>query len=71
MAKAKEKGVNLMLPFDSVVADAFSNDANHKVCDNKHIEAGWMGLDIGPKAANDYAAVIQQSKTIFYKENQV
>lgn len=66
MAKAKEKGVNLMLPFDSVVADAFSNDANHKVCDNKHIEAGWMGLDIGPKAADDYAAVIKQSKTILW-----
>lgn len=66
MAKAKAKGVNLMLPFDSVVADAFSNDANHKVCDNKHIEAGWMGLDIGPKAADDYAAVIKQSKTILW-----
>ena len=66
MAKAKEKGVNLMLPFDSVIADAFSNDANHKVCDNKHIEAGWMGLDIGPKAADDYAAVIKQSKTILW-----
>jgi phosphoglycerate kinase len=66
IAKAKEKGVNLMLPFDSVVADAFSNDANHKVCDNKHIEAGWMGLDIGPKAADDYAAVIKQSKTILW-----
>ncbi len=66
MAKAKAKGVNLMLPVDSVVADAFSNDANHKVCDNKHIEAGWMGLDIGPKAADDYAAVIKQSKTILW-----
>ena len=66
MAKAKAKGVNLMLPVDSVVADAFSNDANHKVCDNKHIEAGWMGLDIGPKAADDYAAVIKESKTILW-----
>ena len=66
MDKAKAKGVNLMLPVDSVVADAFSNDANHKVCDNKHIEAGWMGLDIGPKAADDYAAVIKQSKTILW-----
>ena len=66
MAKAKAKGVNLMLPVDSVVADAFSNDANHKVCDNKHIEAGWMGLDIGPKAADDYASVIKQSKSILW-----
>ncbi|MBP9690352.1 MAG: phosphoglycerate kinase [Bacteroidia bacterium] len=66
MAKAKSKGVNLMLPVDSVVADAFSNDANHKVCNNKHIEAGWMGLDIGPLAAEDYATVIKQSKTILW-----
>ncbi len=66
MAKAKAKGVNLMLPVDSIVADAFSNDANHKACDNKHIEAGWMGLDIGPKAADEYAAVIKQSKTILW-----
>lgn len=66
MAKAKAKNVNLMLPVDSIVADAFSNDANHKPCDNKHIESGWMGLDIGPQAAIDYAQVISQSKTILW-----
>lgn len=66
LAKAKSKGVNLMLPVDSVVADAFSNEANHKVCDNKNIEAGWMGLDIGPIAAVDYSSVIKQSKTILW-----
>ncbi|MFN7313749.1 MAG: phosphoglycerate kinase [Bacteroidota bacterium] len=66
LAKAKSKGVNLMLPVDSVVADAFSNEANHKICDNKNIEAGWMGLDIGPIAAVDYASVIKQSKTILW-----
>jgi len=66
LAKAKSKGVNLMLPVDSVVADAFSNEANHKICDNKNIEAGWMGLDIGPIAAGDYASVIKQSKTILW-----
>jgi phosphoglycerate kinase len=64
--KAKEKGVNLMLPEDSVVANAFSNDAEIKVCNNKNIEAGWMGLDIGPKAAEAYADVIRQSKTILW-----
>lgn len=66
MKKAKDKGVNLMLPEDSIVADAFSNEANHKPCDNKHIEAGWMGLDIGPNAAKAYADVIKQSKTILW-----
>jgi phosphoglycerate kinase len=64
--KAEEKGVKLMLPFDSVVADAFSNDANHKVSDNKLIEKGWMGLDIGPVATSDYSTVIKQSKTILW-----
>ncbi|MES2558549.1 MAG: phosphoglycerate kinase [Bacteroidota bacterium] len=66
MKKAADKGVKLLLPMDSVVADAFSNDANHKVCDNKQIEKGWMGLDIGPVATADYAAVIKNSKTILW-----
>lgn len=66
MKKAADKGVKLLLPMDSVVADAFSNDANHKVCDNKLIEKGWMGLDIGPVATADYSAVIKTSKTILW-----
>jgi phosphoglycerate kinase len=66
MKKAEEKGVKLLLPMDSVVADAFSNEANHNVCDNKLIEKGWMGLDIGPVATADFSAVIKQSKTILW-----
>ncbi len=66
MAKAKSKGVNLMLPADSIIADAFSNEANHKACSNKNIEAGWMGLDIGPEAAKEYAEVIKNSKTVLW-----
>lgn len=66
MKKAEAKGVKLMLPIDSVVADAFSNEANHKVCDNKLIEKGWMGLDIGPVATVDFSAAIQNSKTILW-----
>jgi phosphoglycerate kinase len=66
MEKAKAKGVNLMLPADSIVADAFSNEANYKPCDNKQIESGWMGLDIGPAAAAAYAETIKQSKTILW-----
>lgn len=64
--KAESKGVKLLLPEDSIVADAFSNDANCKPCDNKHIEKGWMGLDIGPKAASYFAEVIKDSKTILW-----
>ena len=64
--KAEAKGVKLMLPVDSIVADKFAADANAKECDNKHIEQGWMGLDIGPKAIEDYCAIIKQSKTILW-----
>lgn len=66
MQKAKEKNVNLILPEDSIIADAFSNEANHRVCDNKMIEKGWMGLDIGPKAIEAYTKVIGESKTILW-----
>lgn len=66
MQKAKEKNVNLILPEDSIIADAFSNEANHRACDNKMIEKGWMGLDIGPKAIEAYTKVIGGSKTILW-----
>ncbi|MEI6508762.1 MAG: phosphoglycerate kinase [Bacteroidota bacterium] len=66
LKKAEAKGVKLMLPFDSVVADKFAADANSKICDNKHIEQGWMGLDIGPKAVEDYNVAIRNSKTILW-----
>lgn len=64
--KAKAKGVNLVLPVDSVVADAFSNDANTKVADNTAIEGGWMGLDLGPKAIAQFTEVIANSKTVLW-----
>ncbi|MDX5319550.1 MAG: phosphoglycerate kinase [Bacteroidota bacterium] len=66
LAKAEAKGVKLLLPKDSVVADAFSNEANTKVADNMHIEAGWMGLDIGPEAAVSFKEVVKNSKTILW-----
>ena len=64
--KAKELGVNLELPIDSVVADAFSNDANTKVAMNNAIEDGWMGLDIGPQAAEVFSRTVKESKTILW-----
>jgi phosphoglycerate kinase len=66
MKKAESKGVKLMLPADSVVADKFDAEANTKVCDNKNIEAGWMGLDIGPVAIEENHAIIKSSKTILW-----
>jgi phosphoglycerate kinase len=64
--KAKTLGVNLMLPIDSVVADAFSNDANTEISMNNAIADGWMGLDIGPQAAEVFARTIKESKTILW-----
>lgn len=64
--KAKTLGVNLMLPIDSVVADAFSNDANTAISMNNAIADGWMGLDIGPQAAEVFARTIKESKTILW-----
>lgn len=64
--KAKELGVNLMLPIDSVIADAFSNDANTQICMNTSIPEGWMGLDIGPEAAEVFSQSIKESKTILW-----
>ncbi|WP_276496437.1 phosphoglycerate kinase [Pontibacter litorisediminis] len=63
---AKEKGVNIMIPVDSVIADAFSNDANIDTKLSHHIPQNWMGLDIGPEAREQYAAVIANSKTILW-----
>ncbi|MER2089076.1 MAG: phosphoglycerate kinase [Sporosarcina sp.] len=64
--KAKEKGVNLYLPIDVIIADEFSKDANTKTVNIDSIPEGWMGLDIGPKTASLYADVINDSKLIIW-----
>jgi len=66
MARAKEKGVNIYLPQDSVCADAFSAEANTQTCDSNNIPDGWMGLDIAEKAQAAYSQVILDSKTILW-----
>lgn len=66
LQKAKEKGVNLLLPADSIVADAFSNDANTQKADNMQIPDGFMGLDIGSEAIQAFTKVIENSKTILW-----
>ena len=66
IAKAKSKGVNLVLPTDSVIADAFSAEANTDAANNDNIKDGWMGLDIGPAAVKQYKEVVASSKTILW-----
>lgn len=66
MAKATARGVKLLLPTDSVVADAFSETAAHHTEPSGHITQGWMGLDIGQQAREDFGQAIAASKTIFW-----
>ena len=66
MAKAKEKGVQLLLPEDSWIADGFSDAAQKKLAGSKAIPEGWMGLDIGPEAAENFGATVRASKTILW-----
>jgi len=62
---AEEKGVKLMIPVDSVVADKFSNEADIKVCEG-FVPEGYMGLDIGPKTAKMYADEVKSAKTVVW-----
>ena len=64
--KSKKKGVNLELPIDSVIADAFSNTANTQVAKNFAIPDNWMGLDIGPEASVVFSKLILDSRTILW-----
>jgi phosphoglycerate kinase len=64
--KAKTKGVDLILPIDSVIADKFAADANTQVTNNNAIPNGWMGLDIGPQAISVFKKAIEGSKTILW-----
>ena len=66
MKKADEKGVRILIPQDSVIADGFSNDATKKECKTDVIPDGWMGLDIGSEAIEHYKACIEESKTILW-----
>lgn len=66
MAKAKEKGVNLVLATDCIAGDAFSNDANTRVCSVMDIPEGWEGLDAGPETRKAFAEVIRGAKTILW-----
>ena len=66
MAKAKDLGVNLVLPVDVVVGKEFSNDTERKAVDVDAIPADWMGMDIGPKTIEEFKKVIAASKTIVW-----
>jgi len=64
--KAKDKGVKLYLPTDTVIADAFANDAHKEIAPTNAIKDDWMGLDIGPETAKAFSKVVEESKTILW-----
>ena len=66
VAKAKAKGVNLVLGVDCVAADSFSNDANTQIVPAMEIPEGWEGLDAGPETRKMFAAAIENAKTILW-----
>jgi len=67
LAKAKAKGVNLLLPVDNILADAFDANANTQQWDcAKNFPADWQGLDIGPKSIAAIEAVVASAKTIVW-----
>ena len=66
LKKAKAAGVKVLLPKDSVCGDKFAADATVAVHPSHQIPEGWMGLDIGPAAARQFAGVIKKSQTIIW-----
>jgi len=65
-AKAKERGVSLLLPTDVVVADSFSPEANAQVVSIENIPDGWMGLDIGPDSVKTFQAALTGCQTVIW-----
>lgn len=64
--EAARLNVKIHLPEDSVIADAFSEEANMSLCDSTQIKDGWMGLDVGPLAVTRFEDVIMRSATILW-----
>ena len=66
LKKAEEKGVKLLLPVDTVIADDFSNDAESKVVKAGEIPDGWQGLDIGPDTVKIFCDAVQDARTVVW-----
>ncbi|CAL4954094.1 unnamed protein product [Urochloa decumbens] len=66
LAKAKEKGVSLLLPTDVVIADKFAPDASSQVVPASAIPDGWMGLDIGPDSISAFSSALETTQTVIW-----
>ena len=66
MADAKKRGVQLLLPLDTVIADRFAEDAEYKTVDIDKMPEGWIGVDIGEKTNKLFADAIADAKTVIW-----
>ena len=66
IGKAKEKGVQFLLPVDTAIGDSFAADCKRDVVDIDRMPAGWMGLDIGPKTIALYENAIRDAGTVVW-----
>ncbi len=66
MEKAKQKGVNLMLPVETVIGKEFKADTESKVVPSTEIPDGWMGLDIGPATVRQFSEEVKKAKTVIW-----
>jgi len=66
VAKAKEKGVNFLLPVDNVIADKFDANAEAVTTEGVNIPEGYMGLDIGPKTVELFAEAVKNARTVIW-----
>ncbi len=66
LARAEREGKAILLPTDVVVADDFSEDAEHRTVPASGIDSGWRGLDIGPATAAAFAAAVRGARTVFW-----
>ncbi|MBR5310250.1 MAG: phosphoglycerate kinase [Oscillospiraceae bacterium] len=66
LAKAKEKGVSLLLPVDHVAADKFDENAEPVLVEGKDIPEGLMGMDIGPKSVELFKDAVKNAKTVIW-----
>ena len=66
MTEAEAKGVNLIIPEDTIIADAFDNDANRQEVDIHEIPVGWLGLDVGARTVETCNNVIENSRLILW-----
>jgi phosphoglycerate kinase len=66
MDSAGDKGTTLLLPVDLIVADAFSEDADHRTVDAEEVPAGWRIMDIGPRSADAFEEELSRCKTLVW-----